>query len=195
LLKTNANFSHGEHSQFCSDIFLQVRSRERSLCLRRYFRGLTTAIIQTFSTIVRELSWRENKRTVALCSVLRAQEERKSREVLEKSIARSGARRSWSFMSACYMVDPADNFFPSVKSLSSPPAFSQKRNCVLGRRKTRYEVSESFTLSDVFAGRVIPAVATALPPPRVETESFRQAERRYNFNHLSAKQHLLWKKK
>lgn len=124
--------------------------------------------------------------------ILRARREKKSRErVSEKNIARSDtlSAKLAVYESDATRSDPADNFFPSVKSLSSPPRFPEE-GTALGRRKTRYEVSESFTLSDVFVARVIPrSPARALSPLRAETESLRRRTgRRYNFNHLSVKQ-------
>lgn len=114
---------------------------------------LTTAITKVSPAIVQDIPWNAKVREPSICCASQSSSRSARKKKIsgkisgKKSIAKSGTRQSWSFMSACYTTD---NFFSGIKSLSSPSRSSEK-GTVLERRKTRYEVSESFMLPDTFA--------------------------------------------
>lgn len=78
---------------------------------------------------VREPSRRVASNVAPRTSPLPRGKRKISGSLVEKSVAESGVRRSWPFMSACCTVASADNFFPGVKSLSSPPRFPKTGDC------------------------------------------------------------------
>lgn len=115
---------------------------------------LTTAITEVSPAIVsQDIPWNAKIREPSIrCASQSSSRSARKKKISgnlreKKSIAKSGTRQSWSFMSACYTTD---NFFSGIKSLSSPSRSSEK-GTALERRKTRYEVSESFMLPDTFA--------------------------------------------
>lgn len=128
---------------------------------------------------------RESKRAVALnvaprSSLLPRGKRKISGSLAEKSVAESSTRRSWPFMSGCCTVASADNFFPGVKSLSSPPRFPKKgdRTRIGGGKNALRGVGKFYVVGRVRGCRG--------SPPRTRPKAF--ARRRYNFNHSSTKQ-------
>lgn len=167
-------------------MFLWVKNVEDTSSTRCCFRrtSLTVAIIQTSRVIVRGAPWRESKRAVATSNVasrsslLRRGKRKISGSLVEKSTTESGARRSWSFMSACCTVAPAGNFFPGVKSLSSPPRFPKK-----GYRTWKGGKNAPQGVGKFYVVRRVRGRRGTLS--RARPKAF--ARRRYNFNHSSAR--------
>lgn len=118
---------------------------------------------------VRGARWRESKRAVATnraqcCSAkFTSLALAGKKENQRKSRGKRASRRSWSFMSACCTVASADNFFPGVKSLSSPPRFPKKRVLALERREREKRATRC---RKVLRCRTCSAVAAALPRER-----------------------------
>lgn len=92
---------------------------------------LTIAIIQTSPMIVHGVPWRESKRAIATsraqCCSAKFSSSARKKENQRKSRGKKPSRKAVSDeverLWACCTVASADNFFPSVKSLSSPRRF------------------------------------------------------------------------